>query len=106
MGQGHCHENHGSGHGQHGSSCCGGEGHHHERFAAGRGHYEGAFGFSHGRHEADADVGFVPSHRFAHREQMLKHLVDYQKDLEQRVADVADLIRHLTETGGESSATV
>ncbi|MGO8683735.1 MAG: hypothetical protein ACLQUT_04035 [Thermoleophilia bacterium] len=95
MGQGHCHDNHGSGHGQHGSGCCGGEGHHHERFAAG-----------HGRHEADADFGFVPSHRFANREQMLKQLVDYQKDLEQRVADVTDLIRHLTDTGQESSATV
>jgi hypothetical protein len=34
-------------------------------------------------------------HRFPNREQWLETLEEYQRDLEQEVADVADLIRHL-----------
>ena len=34
-------------------------------------------------------------HRFPNREQWLEALEEYQRDLEQEVADVADLIRHL-----------
>jgi hypothetical protein len=33
--------------------------------------------------------------RFPNREQWLEVLEEYQRDLEQEVADVADLIRHL-----------
>jgi hypothetical protein len=33
--------------------------------------------------------------RFPNREQWLEALEEYQRDLEQEVADVADLIRHL-----------
>jgi hypothetical protein len=35
--------------------------------------------------------------RYPNREEWLRGLEEYQKDLEQEVADVADLIRHLKE---------
>jgi hypothetical protein len=35
--------------------------------------------------------------RFGNREEWLQRLEEYQKDLEQEVADVADLIRRLRE---------
>ena len=35
--------------------------------------------------------------RFGNREEWLRRLEEYQKDLEQEVADVADLIRRLRE---------
>jgi|YelNatPaOPRAMG01_1025707.scaffolds.fasta_scaffold59629_2 hypothetical protein len=90
MNYGHCHDNP---HGHHGGGCCEGEGHHHDRFASRHGCHEGSFGMGFGRH-------------FANREQMLAQLVDYQKDLEQRLADINDLVRHLTDTEQEQSATV
>jgi hypothetical protein len=42
--------------------------------------------------------------RFPSREEWLRRLEEYQRDLEQEIADVADVIRHLkgdqpTETG-------
>ena len=37
------------------------------------------------------------------REEWLRHLEEYQKDLEQEVADVADLIRRLKEEKKETA---
>jgi hypothetical protein len=42
-------------------------------------------------------------HRFPNREQWLEALEEYQRDLEQEVADVADLIRHLKAQGPETA---
>jgi len=42
-------------------------------------------------------------HRFPNREQWLESLEEYQRDLEQEVADVADLIRHLKTKGTETA---
>jgi hypothetical protein len=44
--------------------------------------------------------------RFPNREEWLKSLEQYQRDLEQEVADVADLIRRLSEEKGAAEATV
>jgi hypothetical protein len=41
--------------------------------------------------------------RFPNREEWLRRLEEYQKDLEQEVADVADLIRHLKEEKPETA---
>ena len=48
---------------------------------------------SHGRH------GF---RRFGNREEWLERLERYQRDLEQELADVADLIRRLHDSAAES----
>jgi hypothetical protein len=40
------------------------------------------------------------------REQWLRRLEEYQKDLEQEVADVADLVRRLKEEREEEPTTV
>jgi hypothetical protein len=40
------------------------------------------------------------------REVMLPRLEEYQRDLEQELADVADLIRRLKEEGPKETATV
>jgi ADP-dependent phosphofructokinase/glucokinase len=40
------------------------------------------------------------------REEMLPRLEEYQKDLEQELADVADLIRRLKEGQPKETATV
>lgn len=60
----------------------------------------------HGRRRQYGERRFGPGfrrHRFPDREQWLRSLEEYQRDLEQEVADVADLVRHLkaqpTETG-------
>jgi hypothetical protein len=37
------------------------------------------------------------------REEWLRHLEEYQKDLEQEVADVADLVRRLKEEKRETA---
>lgn len=39
------------------------------------------------------------------REQMLEHLEEYQRDLEQRTADVADLIRRLRDEPAAPAAS-
>ena len=39
--------------------------------------------------------GFGPRGRFPNREEWLAHLEEHQKDLEQRIADVADIISRL-----------
>jgi hypothetical protein len=41
--------------------------------------------------------------RFPSREEWLRRLEEYQRDLEQEIADVADVIRHLKD--GEPSET-
>jgi hypothetical protein len=48
--------------------------------------------------------GFGPRRRrVPSREEWLTSLEEYQKDLEQEVADVADLIRHLQEEKKETA---
>jgi hypothetical protein len=44
--------------------------------------------------------------RYPNREEWLRALEEYQRDLEQEVADVADLIRRLREQPSEETATV
>jgi hypothetical protein len=44
--------------------------------------------------------------RFPSSEELLKTLEEHQRDLEQEVADVADLIRRLREEKAEQRATV
>ena len=51
----------------------------------------------HGRH------GF---RRFGNREQWLERLESYQRDLEQELADVADLLKRLKEGQPQETATV
>ena len=46
------------------------------------------------RHRYGCGPGFGRG-RVPNREEWLNHLEEYQKDLEQEVADVADLIRRL-----------
>ena len=41
--------------------------------------------------------------RVPDREEWLRHLEEYQKDLEQEVADVADLVRRLKEEKKETA---
>jgi hypothetical protein len=47
--------------------------------------------------------GLGRGRRFPNREEWLRRLEEYQKDLEQEVADVADLIRHLKEEKPETA---
>ena len=44
--------------------------------------------------------------RFGNREEWLGRLEEYQRDLEQELADVADLIRRLKEGGQAETASV
>jgi hypothetical protein len=44
--------------------------------------------------------------RFGNREEWLKRLEEYQRDLEQEVADVADMIRRLREEAPPQTASV
>ena len=44
--------------------------------------------------------------RVPNAEQLLERLEEYQRDLEQEVADVADLIRRLKSAAPEQTATV
>jgi len=39
--------------------------------------------------------GFRGYRRFGNREEWLRRLEEYQRDLEQEIADIADVIRHL-----------
>ena len=48
--------------------------------------------------------GFGPR-RYPNREEWLRALEEYQKDLEQEVADIADLIRRLREERTEEQGT-
>jgi hypothetical protein len=48
--------------------------------------------------------GFRGHGRFPSREEWLSRLEEYQRDLEQEIADVADVIRHLkSDSPGETS---
>jgi hypothetical protein len=53
-------------------------------------------GHRHGRRRRGCGHGLDPR-RGMNREQWLARLEEHQKDLEQRIADVADLIRRLRE---------
>ncbi len=53
-----------------------------------------------GRHRARRGFGRRLGARFYERENVLERLEEYQRDLEQELADVADLLRRLKE--GES----
>jgi len=64
-------------------------------WGCGRGHGFGWGRGSHGRH------GFAGH---PNREEWLRRLEEYQRDLEQRTADVADLIRRLKERPAEAPA--
>jgi hypothetical protein len=44
--------------------------------------------------------------RFGDREQWLSRLEDYQRDLEEELADVADMVRRLKEDKPQQTATV
>ena len=44
--------------------------------------------------------------RFGNREQWLSRLEEYQRDLEQELADVADIIRRLREDAPQQTASV
>jgi hypothetical protein len=44
--------------------------------------------------------------RFGNREEWLTKLEEYQRDLEQEIADVADVIRHLKSDQTGETATV
>jgi len=54
------------------------------------------------RHRHGCGPGFG-RRRVRNREEWLNHLEEYQKDLEQEVADVADLIRRLKEEKKETA---
>src|SRR5262245_60832258 len=100
---GHWHDEHESAHGsEHGSDYGSGHGH-------GRGHgheHRGHRGHGRGRRGA-GPWGYGPGMGFApgfgprafrgrpSREEWIRRLEEYQKDLEQEAADVADLIRRL-----------
>ena len=43
---------------------------------------------------------------FPNREEWLRRLEEHQRDLEQELADVADVIRHLKSDAPEGTATV
>ena len=44
--------------------------------------------------------------RFGNRDEWLTRLEEYQRDLEEELADVADIIRRLKEEGPQQAATV
>jgi hypothetical protein len=50
--------------------------------------------------------GFRGDRRFPSREEWLRRLEEYQRDLEQEIADVADVIRHLKSDQTGETATV
>ena len=57
-------------------------------------------GHGRGRRRGRCGGGLDPRHGM-NREQWLARLEEHQKDLEQRIADVADLIRRLREEPSE-----
>jgi len=56
------------------------------------------------RHGHGHSRGFFGHQRLS-REEWLQRLETYQRDLEQEIADVADLIRRLSEQPPEATAT-
>ena len=58
----------------------------------------------HGHRHFRGRHGFRGHRRFPGREEWLRKLEEYQRDLEQEIADVADVIRHLkSDAPGETS---
>jgi hypothetical protein len=60
----------------------------------------------HGRRHGHGRCGHFGRRRFPTSEELLKALEEHQRDLEQEVADVADLIRRLREEKARETATV
>jgi hypothetical protein len=60
----------------------------------------------HGSHGRRRGYGRRLGRRRFDREVMLPRLEEYQRDLEQELADVADLIRRLKEEGPKETTTV
>jgi hypothetical protein len=60
----------------------------------------------HRHHRRHGGCGFGRGRRFPSSEELLKALEEHQRDLEQEVADVADLIRRLREEKAQETATV
>jgi hypothetical protein len=60
-------------------------------------------GHGHGRGRHGRREGFGPRGRFSTREEWLAHLEEYQKDLEQRIADVADIISRLRQEPADTT---
>ena len=60
----------------------------------------------HGRRHGNGRCGQFGRRRFPNSEELLKALEEHQRDLEQEVADVADLIRRLREEKARETATV
>ena len=60
----------------------------------------------HHHHHRHGRRGFRPpfGRRFYSSENVLERLENYQRDLEQELADVSDLIRRLRETGAGADA--
>ncbi len=58
-----------------------------------------------GKHHRHRGRGFR-SGRYPNAEELLQKLEEYQKDLEQETADVADLVRRLKEGRPAETATV
>ena len=50
--------------------------------------------------------GFRGRRRFGNREDWLRRLEERQRDLEQEIADLADVIKHLKSEAPEGTATV
>ena len=51
--------------------------------------------------------GFGRGHRrFPNREEWLQRLEEYQRDLEQEIADLADVIKHLKDGEAQPAGTV
>ena len=57
----------------------------------------------HGHRHSRGRHGFRGHKRFPSREEWLRKLEEHQRDLEQEIADVADVIRHLR--GNEPAET-
>jgi hypothetical protein len=74
--------------------------HEHEH-AEGRGHHHGRRRRRHGQH--GFDPSFLEGRGFPSREALLAKLERYQRDLEERTADVADMIRRLKTEEPDSS---
>ena len=60
----------------------------------------------HGHRHSRGRHGFRGHKRFPSREEWLRKLEEHQRDLEQEIADVADVIRHLKGDTPEATGTV
>jgi hypothetical protein len=60
----------------------------------------------HGHRHSRGRHGFRGRRCFPSREEWLRKLEEHQRDLEQEIADVADVIRHLKGDEPEATGTV